>query len=53
METGKSGANHTDLNAKSAGVVWDPYRLVILIQKSLFCIQKSQRKSRTQRDEFF
>ena len=25
---------------KTTGVVWDPYRLVSLVLKSLFCVQK-------------
>ena len=36
---------------KTTGEVWVPYRLVILLQKSLFCMQKPQKRAGTHRDK--
>ena len=41
METTISGANHAVLHEKNTDVGWDPYRLVILVLRTLFCMHKS------------
>ena len=50
IETCNFGAKVAFLNAKSIGEVWDPERLVILVLKSLFCIQKPQMSAGNSRD---
>ena len=50
IETCNSGAKVPVLNAKNIGEVWDSQRLVILVLKSLFCMQKPQMRARTHRD---
>ena len=50
IETYNSGAKGAVLNAKTIGEVWDLYRLVILVLKSLFCMQKPQMRAGTYRD---
>ena len=42
METSISDARHAVCMQKITGEVWDPQRLVNLIQKSLFCMLKPQ-----------
>ena len=51
METSDSDTNHAVLHAKTTEEGWVPYRLVILLQKSLFCIQKPQKRAGTHRDK--
>ena len=51
IETCNSGGKVGVLNAKQNIVgVWDPERLVILVLKSLFCMQKPQMRAETHRD---
>ena len=50
IETINSGHNVAVLNPKNIGEVWDLYRLLILVQKSLFCIQKPQMRPGTYRN---
>ena len=50
IETCNSGAKDAVLNAKTQGEVLDPQRLVILVQKSLFCMKKQQIWAGTYRD---
>ena len=51
IETCNSGTKVAVLNAKkNIGEVCDPWRLVILVLKSLFCMQKPQMRARTHRD---
>ena len=46
METSYSDANHFVLNAKiTIGEVWDAERLVVLVLKPLFCMQKPQMRA--------
>ena len=47
METLNSGSKVAVLNAKTIGEVWDTETLVILVLKSLFCIQKPQMRAGT------
>ena len=41
------------LHAKTTDEVWVPWRLVILVQNALFCMQKSQMRAGTHRDRYF
>ena len=41
METSNSCANHVLLHAQTTGEVWDPWRLVILVLITLFCMHKT------------
>ena len=50
-ETSIYGANHADLHAQMTGEVWVPNRFVILLQKSLFCMQKPQKRAGTHKDK--
>ena len=51
IETCNSGAKVAALNAKkNIGEVCDPWRVVILVLKSLFCMQKPQMMAGTHRD---
>ena len=50
LETCSSGAKVAVLNAKTIGEVWDPEKLVFLVQKPLFWMQKSQMRAGTHRD---
>ena len=47
--TCSSGAKVAVLNAKNVGEVWDPLRLEIPVQKSLFCLQKPKMMAGTHR----
>ena len=51
IDTCNSGAKGAVLNAKkNIGEIWYLYRPVILVLKSLFCIQKPQMRAGTYRD---
>ena len=50
IKTSNSVANHAVYMHKATGEVWYPDRLVILVQKALFCMQKPQMKAGTHRD---
>ena len=50
-ETSIYGANHADLHAQKDRWGLGPNRLVILLQKSLFCMQKPQKRAGTHRDK--
>ena len=50
VETINSGHIVAVVNAQTTDEGWDPWRLVILIQKSLFCMQKPQMRAGTHRD---
>ena len=50
METCNSVPKVVVLHAKTIGVVWEPMRLVILLLKSPFLMQKPQMKAGTHRD---
>ena len=51
IETCNSGAKVTVLNAKkNVSEVLDPWRFVILVLKSLFCMQKLQMRAGIHRD---
>ena len=50
IETCNSAAEAAVLNEKTISEVWDPKRLVILNQKSLFLMRKTQMRARTHRD---
>ena len=43
IQTCRSGPKGTVLHAKTSSEVYDPQRLVILVLKSLFCMQKKHR----------
>ena len=50
LETSNSGANHAVLQAQTTGEVWDQYRIVILIHKALFCMEKTQMRAGNHRE---
>ena len=50
METCNSGAKVAVWLQQAIGEVCDPERLVILVLKSLFCMQKPQKRAGTHRD---
>ena len=50
IETCNSDAKHAVLHAKSTDEGWDPWRLVILMLKSLFRMQKAQMRAGTPGD---
>ena len=50
VETCYSGSEVAVLHEKATGGVLDPQRLVILVLKSLFCIQKPHMRAGTHRD---
>ena len=51
--TCSSGAKVAVLNAQNVGEVWDPLRLEIPVQKSLFCLQKPKMMAGTHRYYYF
>ena len=51
IETCNFSAKVAVLNAKTADEGWGPYRLVILVLKSLFYIQKTQMRVGNHRDQ--
>ena len=50
IETSNSAQKIAVLHAKPTDKGWDPYRLVSLVLKSLFCMQKPQMRAGTHRD---
>ena len=53
MQTCKSGHKVAVLHGKKTDEGWNSYRLVILVQITLFCMQKRQVVSRTHSDVLF
>ena len=53
ISTCYSGPKVAVLHSKTTDEGWDPERHVILVQKSLFCIQKPQMRAGTHRDLLF
>ena len=50
MQTCIAGPKSLFLMDKTADDSWNPYRLVILMQITLFCMQKPQIRAGTHRD---
>ena len=53
IETSKSGPKAAVLHAKDTDEAWDQYRLVIVLLRTLFCLQKVQMRAGTHIDSSF